>query len=245
MFDEFRARARGPRTFETTRVLSGLAIAAAWSTVALFDGRPAHAQTAADVAAAVNKTCGVMSGQQKADSQALHLLLLLDEDLADANPVAVALYRGVVHQCPKAYLAYEQRLRRGNPFANSGLVKGTPTALASSGSGSPKPPSPTAYAMRCHGNAGMASALGTTLMVHFEKASHPASQGLLPGECSWLDRAVRANEPSLIEVPLASAAQAQNGVSQIDAGGMWTFWVYNANGFLRATAVAKGTPAKP
>src|SRR5579863_7569948 len=118
MFDEFiRACARRPRA---------LAIAAAWFAVALFDGRPTYAQTAADVATAVTKTCAVMSGQQKADSQALHLLLLLDEDLADANPVAVALYRGVVHQCPKAYLAYEQRLRRGNPFANSGLVKGTP-----------------------------------------------------------------------------------------------------------------------
>lgn len=222
-----------------------LGVAVASFAVAVLVSPVAHAQTATDVAVAVDKTCAVMSGQRKPDSQTLQFLLLLDEDLADANPVAVALYRGVVHQCPKAYLAYEQRKRASNPFANSALVRGAPTQLTASGSGSANHSSPTVFPIRCRGNNGIASAQGTTLTVRFEKANHPATQGLLPGQCSWLDRGVRSNEPSRIEVLLGSAAQARNGVGQINAGGTWTFWVYNANTLLRATAVAKGTPAKP
>jgi hypothetical protein len=238
-----RAPARGAFSCNANRGrFPVFVIVAASFAFALLCGKAAQAQTAADIATAVNKTCAVMSGQQKVDGQTLQLLLLLDEDLADPNPVALALYRGVLHQCPKAYLAYEQRKRANNPFANAPLVKGTPTSLTA-GSGSASPAS--VFPMRCRGNGTMASAQGTTLMVRFEKVNHPAAQGLSPGECSWLDRAVRPNEPSLIEVPLASAAQARNGVAQISAGGLWTFWVYNANTFLRATAVAKGTPAKP
>ncbi|MGB8908496.1 MAG: hypothetical protein WCC84_07075 [Candidatus Cybelea sp.] len=220
-------------------------IVAASFALALPNAEVAQAQTPAGIAAAVDKTCAVMSGERKLDNQTLQLLLLLDEDLADPNPVSLALYRGVIHQCPKAYLAYEQRKRVNNPFANSGLVKSTPTALISSGSSSSSHASPSVFAMRCIGSGGMASAQGATLTVKFQKAEHPASQGLLPGQCSWLDRGVRPNEPSRIEAPLASAGQAQNGVAQINAGGTWTFWVYNTSAVLRATAVAKGTPAKP
>ncbi len=32
--------------------------------------------------------------------------------------------------------------------------------------------------------------------VHFRKASGPTSSGLQPGQCSWPDRAMKANEPS-------------------------------------------------
>jgi hypothetical protein len=220
-------------------------IVAASFVLALLNAKVAQAQTPADIVAAVNKTCAVMSGERKLDSQTLQLLLLVDEDFADANPVALAIYRGVIRQCPKAYLAYEQRKRVNNPFANSGLLKGTPSALLSSGSSSSSHASRSVFAMRCIGNGGMASAQGATLTVKFQKAEHPASQGLLPGQCSWLDRGVRPNEPSRIEVPLHSPSQAQNGVAQINAGGTWTFWVYNINAVLRATAVAKGTPAKP
>jgi hypothetical protein len=223
------------RRYKALGVAWGLAI----SLFAVFlDAEAARAQTAADMAAAVDKTCAVMSGQQKPDGQALQLLLLLDEDLADANPVAVALYRGVLHQCPKAYLAYEQRKRASNPFANSGLVSGASTSLTAT-------PRPSTFPMRCRADGNMASAQGPTLTVRFAKAAKPAAQGLQPGQCSWLDRGVRASEPSRIEVPLASAAQAKNGVTAINAGGMWTFWVYKANTVLRATAVAKGTPARP
>jgi hypothetical protein len=219
----------------TRRLALGLATIAFG--LGLRHAAPAQAQTAADLSAAVGSVCAVLSGQQKPDSRTLQLMLLMDEDLADPNPVALGLYRGVVHQCPKAYLAYEQRKRTGNPFANSGLIKGSPTQLVTA--------QPKTFALNCRGGRGIASAQGATLIVSFAKAAHPAAQGLQPGQCSRLDRGVGSQEPARIVVPLANAAQARNGVSQINAGGAWTFTVYAANGSLRATVVAKGAAAKP
>jgi outer membrane protein OmpA-like peptidoglycan-associated protein len=94
----------------------------------------AHAQTNIQQAAAT--TCAVMSGQRKADRQALQYLLLLDEDVGEVNPVAIALQREVVKQCPKEYLNYQQRKRASNPFPPGSLVKQDPTQLSNSGSGS-------------------------------------------------------------------------------------------------------------
>jgi hypothetical protein len=82
------------------------------------------------------------------------------------------------------------------------------------------------------------------LVVTFEKTEHPAAQGLQPGQCAWLDRAMGPNEPIHIDVVVTSAADGRNGVAQINAGGLWTFWVYNAGTFFHATVVAKGTPAQ-
>lgn len=224
-------------------VLFGCAVVA-WLGLAAVGSHPARAQTAADIAAAAGKACAVMSGQAKPDPRTLQYLLLLDEDLADANPVAVALYRDVVHECPKAYISYEQRLRTRNPFAGGSLVKQTPTQLTNSGTSLTKPASASEFPLRCRGKSGMASSEGTLLVVTFAKTDHPAAQGLQPGQCAWLDRAVRPNEPARIDVPLPSAGAARNGVAQINAGGTWTFWVVNANTSLRATAVAKGTPTQ-
>jgi len=167
----------------------------------------------------------------------------MDEDLADANPVALGLYRGVVHQCPKAYLSYEQRLHSHNPFANGSLL-GHPTQLTNSPVNLTSPAALPEFPMRCRGGHGIASANGKTLVVKFAKASQSAAQGLQPGQCSWIDRTVRANEPASIETLLGSDAEVQNGVAQINAGGTWTFWVVDANTYLRASAIAKGTPAK-
>jgi hypothetical protein len=203
---------------------------------------PARSQTAADVSAAAGKVCAVISGQAKADSRTLQYLLMMDEDMADANPVATALYHDVVHQCPKAYIAYEQRLKTQNPFANSGLVKNSPTNLngpQTSLTGTPAPE----YPIRCRGAQGMALGNGTMLVVKFARAPHAATQGLSAGECAFVDRAVRAGEPAHIDVPLGSAGDVGRGVAQINAGGLWTFWVSNSGGVLHASAVAKGTPA--
>jgi hypothetical protein len=213
----------------------------AWLGLTIGGSPAGRAQTAADVSAAATKVCAVMSGQAKADSRTLQYLLLLDEDMADANPVATALYRDVLQQCPKAYIGYEQRLRSQNPFANSGLVKQTPTNLT--GSGTSSSPSPE-YPIRCRGAQGMARSSGTTLVVTFAKTQHSAAQGLQAGQCAWIDRAVRPSEPVHIDVPLGSAGDAKRGVDQINAGGLWTFWVVNTGTSLRATAVAKGTPAQ-
>ncbi len=202
----------------------------------LLAPQAAGAQTAADLNAAVGSVCAVLSGQQKPDSRTLQYILLMDEDLADPNPVALGIYRGVVHQCPKAYLAYEQRKRTRNPFANSPLVKGSTQLVAAA---------PKTFALNCRGGHGIASAQGATLIVTFTRAAHPATTGLPAGQCSWVDRAVGPKEPTRIVVPLASAAQARDGVMQINAGGLWTFQSYAANGSLHATVVAKGAAAKP
>lgn len=228
---------------ENSKSLVAACAIVAWLGLTVWGSPAGRAQTAADVSAAAGKACAVMSGQAKADSRTLQYLLLLDEDMADANPVATALYHDVLQQCPKAYIGYEQRLRSQNPFANSGLVKQSSTSLTGSGTsltGSPAPEFP----IRCRGAHGMAAANGTMLVVTFAKVQHAATQGLQPGQCAWVDRAVRASEPAHIDVPLGSNGDAQRGVAQIGAGGLWTFWVVNAGSALRASAVAKGTPAQ-
>ncbi len=217
---------------------------AAFLGLAIIGSRPASAQTAADISAAASKACAVMSGQTKPDSRTLQYLLMLNEDMADANPVAMALFRDVLHECPKAYLSYEQRMRAQNPFAAHPLVKQTSTQLTNSGTSLTSPSSRPDFPIRCRGAHGMASSEGTTLMVTFARTEHPAQQGLQPGQCAWLDRAVRLNEPARIDVPLASPSEGRNGVAQINAGGLWTFWVFNAGTSLHATAVAKGTPTQ-
>jgi hypothetical protein len=80
--------------------------------------------------------------------------------------------------------------------------------------------------------------------VKFARSAQAATHGLGPGQCSWADRPMRSNEPASIETLLASAADANNGVAQIYAGGTWTFWLTNTNAYLRASAIAKGTPSK-
>jgi len=230
-----------------TAVIRFRSLALGLATVAfalgLFHPGAARAQTPADLAAAVGSVCAVLSGAQKPDSRTLQYILLMDEDMGEANPVALGLFRGVVHQCPKAYLAYEQRKHTSNPFANSSLTKGTPTQLTK-GTPTQLTAAPKTFALNCRGGHDIASAQGATLIVTFAKAAHSAAQGLLAGQCSWTDRVVGPKEPTRIVVPLVNAAQANNGVTQINAGGAWTFQVYNANGSLRATSVAKGAAPK-
>jgi hypothetical protein len=190
----------------------------------------AQAQTNIQKSAAI--ACGVMSGQRKADGQSLQLLLLMDEDVSEGNPVAIALHREVLGQCPKAYLDYEQRKRTSNPFPAGSLVKQAPTQLLSS---------PSDYPIRCRGVHGMASTDGKNLIVDFKKGDRPADQ-LLPGQCSWLDRGLRANEPTRIADGRPSADEARKAAERINAGDTWTFWVVNDGTSFKATASAKGTP---
>ena len=193
------------------------------------------AQTQTNIQQSAAIACAVMSGQRKADNQSLKLLLLMDEDVSEANPVAIALHREVVKQCPKAYLDYEQRKRATNPFPPGSLVKQTPTQLTVK-------PAPD-YPIRCRGAHGMASTDGNNLIVVFKKGDRPANQ-LQPGQCSWLDRGLRANEPTRISDLRPTADEARNAAARINAGDTWTFWVTNAGTSLKATASAKGTPTQ-
>jgi len=191
------------------------------------------AQTQSNISQAAATTCSVMSGQRKADSQAFKYLLLLDEDLGDANPVALALHREVVKQCPKTYLDYEQRKRVSNPFPAGSLVKSTPTQLVN-----PEPD----YPIRCRGAHGLASTDGKNLVVQFRKGDAPADKALQAGQCSWPDRGMRPNEPTRITDECATVSEARNTAERINAGDTWTFWVVNTGTFFKATASAKGKP---
>jgi hypothetical protein len=92
-----------------------------------FPAEAAQAQINIPQAAAT--TCAVMAGQQKPDGRALQYLFLLDEDLADLNPIAIALYREVIRRCPKAYLGFEQRKRANSPYSRGSLLSPTPAPL--------------------------------------------------------------------------------------------------------------------
>jgi hypothetical protein len=189
---------------------------------------------------AAKKTCAVLSGDRKPDGQTLQYLTLLDQDLSDPNPVALALLREVNKQCPKAYLNYQQRKRGSNPFPPGSLVKQTPTQLTTSSS----PPASPDYALRCHGAKGMASANGRNLIIEFTKGDHPAGQALAPGQCSWLDRGLNSNEPTRIVDERPTAEKARDTAAHINAGDTWTFWVVNPGTSFKATASAPGTPSQ-
>jgi hypothetical protein len=108
-----------------TILLSGLSVFAT-----SFPAKAAQAQINIPQAAAT--TCAVMAGQQKPDGRSFQYLLLLDEDLADLNPIALALYREVVRECPKAYLSFQQRKRADTPYSPGSLVNPNPTPLLDS-----------------------------------------------------------------------------------------------------------------
>lgn len=190
----------------------------------------------APIQEAAKKTCAVMAGERKADGQTLQYLTMLDQDLSDPNPMALALRREVNKQCPKAYLSYQQRRRASNPFPAGSLVKQTPTQLTNSAS--------PEFPLRCHGARGMATANGRNLVVEFARGVRSADQALQSGQCSWLDRGLSANEPARLVDVRPSAAEAQETAARINAGETWTFWVVNEGSSFKATALARGTPTR-
>jgi hypothetical protein len=60
---------------------------------------------------------------------------------------------------------------------------------------------PRSFPITCRGGAGTLrlKTITNNAVFHFMKSSGPASAGLQPGECAWLDRAVGAGEPSCIQ----------------------------------------------
>jgi hypothetical protein len=101
---------------------------------------------------------------------------------------------------------------------------------------------PPDFPLRCRGSAGMASANGNNLIINFSRGERPADQGLQPGQCSWLDRGLRPNEPTRVVDQRPTSGEAEITARHINAGDTWTFWVFNAGRFLRATSSAKGMP---
>jgi tetratricopeptide (TPR) repeat protein len=101
-----------------------------------FDTQQAQAQaTAQDIQQVGRKVCSFMGGRSKPDRQILLIITnVLEQDLADVNPVSLALNRYVLKNCPKDYLAYQQRKRKNNPFAKNPLIVQTGVPLLSGNS---------------------------------------------------------------------------------------------------------------
>ncbi|HVR22811.1 MAG TPA: hypothetical protein VMU26_05775 [Candidatus Polarisedimenticolia bacterium] len=68
--------------------------------------------------------------------------------------------------------------------------------------------SPWDYPIRCRAVHGMAFTDGKKLIVDFKKGGRPTDQ-LLPGQCSWLDRGLGANQPTRIADGRPSADEAR------------------------------------
>jgi len=101
-------------------------------------------------------------------------------------------------------------------------------------------PSPAGFPLRCLGKAGMASTSGPYLIVNFIPANGPAGEGLQPGQCAWLDRALWPNEPVRVVYDSESLVEAQKDAEDINNGKMRTFWVFTEGDFFCATASASG-----
>jgi tetratricopeptide (TPR) repeat protein len=102
-----------------------------------FNSQPAQA-TYQDIQQMAKKVCAVMGGRAKPDPQTIALITkVLEQDLADPDPVSQLLNRYVLAGCPKDYLAYQQRKRRNNPFAKNPLIVNTGGTLVN-GNNDPK-----------------------------------------------------------------------------------------------------------
>jgi hypothetical protein len=87
----------------------------------------------------------------------------------------------------------------------------------------------------------MASSSGKNVIVNFTPAPKPAPEGLAPGQCSWLDRPLRSNEPTRVVSEQFSVSTARQVADEINRGADWTFWVFNVGKFFKGTASTKGT----
>ncbi len=124
------------------------------------------------------------------------------------------------------------------------------------GKGSPKssgriflpslPAIPQSYDLLCRGDDNVAkrfsveTGANAKLMLHFEKGNAPGRrESLLPGQCSWLDRGMRENEPNTIVHNIAGGSEHDPPYQWYavlrGSDGYWVFSVFNDNGVLRVT----------
>jgi hypothetical protein len=71
----------------------------------------------------------------------------------------------------------------------------------------------------------------------FIRGTKPAREGLLPGQCSWLDRGMRAGEPARLAQPIEGAGGWSKELNSSDS--YWTFNVYSAGERLQATGAER------
>jgi hypothetical protein len=101
---------------------------------------------------------------------------------------------------------------------------------------------PVTYPLECRGAASLkfieeGPAGSRRVGFTFAPGTKPAKSGLGPGECSWLDRVMRAGEPTRLTQPIEGAAGWTKELNSSDS--YWTFNVYNAGDQLQATGAER------
>lgn len=80
------------------------------------------------------------------------------------------------------------------------------------------------------------------LIVGFKFGTRPAPKGLDPGQCSWIDRAMRQGEPLRLEENIPENSQSAADYLRKPYN-YWTFYVYNTGkGYLQVTKSSFGQP---
>jgi hypothetical protein len=72
----------------------------------------------------------------------------------------------------------------------------------------------------------------------FIRGSKPSGKGLAPGECSWLDREMRADEPNILvqEIEGVGTADKYSWIKELRSrDSYWTFTVHSSHGILLAS----------
>lgn len=72
---------------------------------------------------------------------------------------------------------------------------------------------------------------------NFIPGTNAAKDGLLPGQCSWLDRGMRPGEPARLAQPIEGIGVWSKELNSSDS--YWTFNVYNAGAQLQATGAER------
>ena len=209
--------------------------------VAFLHAGPARAQTPADMVPPSIRRARSCPASKNSTARRCSCCCCSTKISQTPIPLPLRIYRGVIHQCPKAYLAYEQRKRASNPFANSGLVKGTVGAsflrfeFASQAREACFP---------C--DAAVIVPWRPRKVRHYVRFAKSRASGLArPASRPVLVARSRSapNEPSRIEVPLPARA-GQERSRAINAGGTWTFWVYNVERRAPRHGCCKGYSGK-
>lgn len=80
------------------------------------------------------------------------------------------------------------------------------------------------------------------LVVGFQFGTRPAPKGLNPGQCSWIDRAMRQGEPLRLEENIPANSQSAADYLRKPYN-YWTFYVYNTGkGYFQVTKSHFGQP---
>jgi hypothetical protein len=98
--------------------------------------------------------------------------------------------------------------------------------------------------MKTRAHAGNAQHTFNILGLFFTKANRPAGprgRNLTPGQCSWVDRGLRANEPDILQREVGPAVNSAPWFADMkNPAKFWIFDVFNTN-----QGVMKITRARP